>query len=57
LTRGAKWRALNLRVTPDLKTQVYQYARQFDISINAAAAVLFTEGLREVKNRAGSRDG
>jgi hypothetical protein len=39
-----------------LKTQVDQYARQLDVSINAAAAVLLTEGLREVKNRAGSRD-
>jgi hypothetical protein len=44
LTRGAEWRALNLRVTPDLKTQVCQYERQLGISINAAAAVLFTEG-------------
>lgn len=49
-TAGAEWKALNLRVAPDLKTQIDEYARRLGISINAAGAVLLTEGLREVNN-------
>jgi predicted HicB family RNase H-like nuclease len=43
--------SLNLRVPPDLKRQVEEYAARLGISVNAAACVLVTEGLRAEKRR------
>lgn len=43
--------SLNLRVSPDLKRQVEEYARQVGISVNAAACVLLAEGLRTERRR------
>jgi predicted HicB family RNase H-like nuclease len=37
--------SLNLRVTPELKQAVVEYAARFGITLNAAAAVLLTKAL------------
>jgi predicted HicB family RNase H-like nuclease len=39
--------SLNLRVPPDLKRQVEAHAREFGISVNAAACVLLVVALRD----------
>jgi predicted HicB family RNase H-like nuclease len=46
VVRGAPRESLNLRVSPELKRQIEEYAAQTGISINAAACVLLAEGLR-----------
>lgn len=38
---------LRLRVTPDLKQRVRDYAAQLGVSLNAASAVLLDQALRE----------
>jgi predicted HicB family RNase H-like nuclease len=43
--------SLNLRVPPELKRQVEEYARRAGISVNAAACVLLAEGLRTERRR------
>jgi predicted HicB family RNase H-like nuclease len=43
--------SLNLRVPTDLKRRVEEYARQFGISVNAAACVLLAEALRVEQRR------
>lgn len=43
--------SLNLRVSPELKRQIEEYARQTGISINAAASILLSEGLRAEQRR------
>lgn len=42
---------MNLRIAPELKRQVEDYAAQTGISINAAAAVLLAEGLRAERRK------
>lgn len=42
---------MNLRVAPELKRQVGEYAREKGISINAAASVLLAAGLRAERRR------
>lgn len=51
VTRGMPRESLNLRVDPELKRRIEEYARQRGISINAAAAVLLDEGLRAERRR------
>ncbi|MEV5004587.1 toxin-antitoxin system HicB family antitoxin [Streptomyces sp. NPDC093064] len=46
MARGDCRESLNLRVPPDLKRQVEEYAHRAGISINAAACVLLAEALR-----------
>ncbi|WP_158088779.1 toxin-antitoxin system HicB family antitoxin [Thermoactinospora rubra] len=46
MVRGAPRESLNLRVPPELKRQIEEYAAQTGISINAAACVLLGEALR-----------
>ena len=43
--------SLNLRVAPEIKRQVEEYAQRSGISINAAASVLLTEALRAQRRR------
>lgn len=43
--------SLNLRVPPDLKRKIEAHAQRMGISINAAACVLLTEGLRSERRR------
>jgi predicted HicB family RNase H-like nuclease len=43
--------SLNLRVPPELKRQVAEYAQRTGISINAAACVLLADGLRAERRR------
>jgi predicted HicB family RNase H-like nuclease len=50
VARGDRRESLNLRVSPDLKRQVEEYADRFGISINAAASVLLTEALRDQRH-------
>lgn len=45
VTRGAPRESLNLRVPPDLKRRVVEYATHTGISINSAAVVLLGEAL------------
>ncbi|MEU5952813.1 hypothetical protein [Streptomyces sp. NPDC047525] len=40
-----------MRVPPDLKKQVEEYAHQMGISINAAACVLLADALRLERRR------
>jgi predicted HicB family RNase H-like nuclease len=49
--RGDPRESLNLRVSPDLKRLVEEYARRAGISVNAAACVLLTEALRTDRRR------
>lgn len=42
---------MNLRVGPEVKRQVEEYARNAGLSINAAAIVLVVEGLRAERCR------
>jgi hypothetical protein len=49
--RGLPRESLNLRVPPDLKRRIEQYSTDLGISINAAAIVLLTEGLRAERER------
>ncbi len=51
MIRGEPRESLNLRVSPDLKRQVEEYARAKGISINSAAAVLIAEGIRTERRR------
>jgi len=51
VVRGAHRESLNLRVPPELKRQIEEYAAQAGISINAAACVLLAEGLRTERRR------
>ncbi|MBA9007552.1 toxin-antitoxin system HicB family antitoxin [Thermomonospora cellulosilytica] len=51
VVRGAPRESLNLRVPPELKRRIIEYAEQVGISINAAAVVLLTEGLRAEERR------
>lgn len=44
--KGDPTASLNLRVSPDLKQAVVDYARRVGIPINSAACVLLSEGLR-----------
>ncbi|WP_157987113.1 toxin-antitoxin system HicB family antitoxin [Streptomyces atratus] len=46
MVRGDRRESLNLRVPPDLKRQVEEYADETGISINAAACILLAEALR-----------
>jgi predicted HicB family RNase H-like nuclease len=48
---GVRRKSLNLRVPPELKARVEEYAAQAGISINAAACVLLAEGLRAEERR------
>jgi predicted HicB family RNase H-like nuclease len=43
--------SLNLRVPPDLKQQVVEYAVRVGVSVNAAAIVLLGKGLRAEEDR------
>ena len=47
--------SLNLRVAPEIKQQVEEYAQRTGISINAAASVLLGESLRAERRRKGKR--
>jgi predicted HicB family RNase H-like nuclease len=51
VTEGVRRESLNLRVVPELKRQIEEYARKTGISINAAAAVLLAEGLRAERRK------
>lgn len=46
VARGDARESLNLRVAPDLKRRIEEYAARTGISINAAASVLLDKGLR-----------
>ena len=46
VARGDVRESLNLRVQPDLKRRVEEYAARTGISLNAAASVLLNKGLR-----------
>jgi predicted HicB family RNase H-like nuclease len=46
VARGDVRESLNLRVQPDLKRRVEEYAARTGISLNAAASVLLDKGLR-----------
>lgn len=43
--------SLNLRVAPEIKQQVEEYAQRAGISINAAASVLLAEALRAERRK------
>jgi len=49
--QGQARESLNLRVPPDLKRQVEEYAERAGISVNAAACVLLGEALRADRER------
>ncbi|MEU6241580.1 toxin-antitoxin system HicB family antitoxin [Streptomyces sp. NPDC047024] len=51
MARGDRRESLNLRVAPELKRQIEEYAERVGISINAAACVLLAEGLRVERRR------
>lgn len=51
MVKGALRASLNLRVPPELKRRIEEYATQAGISINAAACVLLAEGLRAEERR------
>ncbi|MGW4444630.1 toxin-antitoxin system HicB family antitoxin [Streptomyces sp. NPDC004682] len=51
MARGDRRESLNLRVAPELKRRIEEYAERVGISINAAACVLLTEGLRAQQRR------
>ncbi|MEV0116440.1 toxin-antitoxin system HicB family antitoxin [Streptomyces sp. NPDC050844] len=51
MARGDRRESLNLRVPPDLKKQVEEYAHRAGISINAAACVLLADALRLERRR------
>jgi predicted HicB family RNase H-like nuclease len=46
VVRGAVRESLNLRVPPELKRQVEEYAKVKGVSVNAAATLLLAEGIR-----------
>ncbi|MGP4088170.1 hypothetical protein [Streptomyces sp. KR55] len=48
---GDRRESLNLRVPPDVKRQVEEYARGAGISLNAAACVLLADALRRERRR------
>lgn len=54
MVKGAPKESLNLRVSPELKQRVVEYAERIGVSINAAACLLLTEGLR-AEGRRGAR--
>ncbi|GAB3713801.1 hypothetical protein GCM10028793_49540 [Nocardiopsis oceani] len=51
VSERASRESLNLRVPPDLKRNIEAHAERMGISINAAACVLLTEGLRAERRR------
>ncbi|RZB19531.1 toxin-antitoxin system HicB family antitoxin [Streptomyces sp. F001] len=51
VARGDRRESLNLRVPPDLKRQIEEYAHRAGISINAAACVLLADALRLERRR------
>jgi len=51
VVRGEPRESLNLRVAPELKRQVEEYAQRTGISLNAAACVLLAEALRAERRR------
>jgi predicted HicB family RNase H-like nuclease len=51
VVRGAPRESLNLRVPPELKAQVDGYAEAKGISINSAAILLLTAGLRAERRK------
>ena len=51
VARDEPTKTLYVRVTPGLKDQVNEYARELDITLNAAVTALLDEGLQAVKNR------
>lgn len=51
VVRGAPRESLNLRVPPELKQQVEEYAEVKGVSTNAAAILLLAEGLRVERRR------
>jgi predicted HicB family RNase H-like nuclease len=51
VARGDRRESLNLRVPPELKRQVEEFADAAGISINAAACILLAEGLRAERRR------
>ncbi|GHH62613.1 hypothetical protein GCM10017673_02140 [Streptosporangium violaceochromogenes] len=51
VVRGAPRESLNLRVSPELKRKIEEYAARTGISINAAACVLLAEGLRAERRK------
>lgn len=51
VVRGAPRESLNLRVPVDVKERVVEYADRVGISINAAAVVLLTAGLRAERRK------
>jgi predicted HicB family RNase H-like nuclease len=51
VVRGAPRESLNLRVPPELKAQVDEFAEVNNISINAAAILLLAAGLRTERRR------
>ena len=46
VARGDPRVSLNLRVSPDIKRQVEEYAQRAGVSVNAAASVLLAAALR-----------
>ena len=52
MVRGAPRESLNLRVPPELKRQVEEYAALTGISANAAASQLLAAGLRAERREA-----
>lgn len=51
VVRGAPRQSLNLRVSPELKQQVEEYAQVKGVSINAAAILLLAEGIRAERRK------
>ncbi|MEU7416705.1 toxin-antitoxin system HicB family antitoxin [Streptomyces antibioticus] len=51
VARGDRRESLNLRVPPELKRQIEEYAHRAGISINAAACVLLADALRVERRR------
>ncbi|MFI7073561.1 hypothetical protein [Micromonospora sediminicola] len=51
MVRGEPKASLNLRVSPELKRQIEEYAARAGLSITAAAVVLLAEGLRAERRK------
>jgi predicted HicB family RNase H-like nuclease len=51
VARGDVRESLNLRVSPELKRRVEEFADRAGISINAAASLLLAEGIRVQRRR------
>jgi hypothetical protein len=51
VVRGAVRESLNLRVPPELKRRVEEYAQAKGVSVNAAGILLLAEGLRAERRK------